>query len=62
MAFSGQEYWSGLPCHPPRDLANPGIEPWSLMSPALAGRFFTTSVIWEAMDVHTDTNPVSPGA
>ena len=26
-AFSRQEYWSGLPCPPPRDLPNPGIEP-----------------------------------
>ena len=26
-----------------RDLPNPGIEPVSLVSPALAGRFFTTS-------------------
>ena len=27
--FSRQEYWSGLPCPPPGDLPNPGIEPWS---------------------------------
>ena len=25
--FSRQEYWSGLPCPPPGDLPNPGIEP-----------------------------------
>ena len=31
-----------------RDLPNPGIEPASLMSPALAGGFFTTSTTWEA--------------
>ena len=31
-----------------RDLLDPGIEPKSLMSPALAGRFFTTSATWEA--------------
>ena len=30
MGFSRQEYWSGLPCSPPGDLPNPGIEPWSL--------------------------------
>ena len=48
MGFSRQEYWSGLPCPPPRDLPNLGIEPLSLMSPALAGRFFTTSATWEA--------------
>ena len=29
MGFSRQEYWSGLPCPPPGDLPNPGIEPWS---------------------------------
>ena len=27
MAFSRQEYWSGLPCPPPRDLPDSGIEP-----------------------------------
>ena len=48
MGFSRQEYWSGLPCPPPRDLPIPGIEPASLMSPALAGSFFTTSATWEA--------------
>ena len=48
MGFSRQEYWSGLPCPPPGDLPNPGIEPPSLKSPALAGRFFTTSATWEA--------------
>ena len=45
--FSRQEYWSGLPCSPPGDLPDPGIEPTSLMS-ALAGEFFTTSATWEA--------------
>ena len=39
--FSRQEYWSGLPCLPPGDLPNPGIEPVSLMSLGLTGRFFT---------------------
>ena len=29
MRFSRQEYWSGLPCLPPGDLPNPGIEPRS---------------------------------
>ena len=49
MGFSRQEYQSGLPCSPPRDLPNPGMEPTSLMSPALAGRFFTTTATWEAL-------------
>ena len=45
MGFSMQEYWSGLPCPPPGDLPYPGIKP---VSPALEGRFFTTSATWEA--------------
>ena len=49
MGFSRQEYWSGLPCPPPGDLCDPGIEPTSLTSPALADRFFTTSATWEAL-------------
>ena len=40
VGFFRQEYWSGLPCPPPGDLPDPGIEPTSLMSPALAGGFF----------------------
>ena len=43
MGFFRQEYCSGLPCTPPGDPPNPGMEPRSLMSPALAGGFFTTS-------------------
>ena len=43
LEFSRQEYWSGLPFPTPGDLPDPGIEPMSLMSPALAGGFFTTS-------------------
>ena len=42
MEFSRQEYWSGLPFPPPGDLPDPGTEPMSLVSPALAGGFFTT--------------------
>ena len=38
MKFSRQKYWSGLPCPPPGELPDPGIEPGS---PALAGGFFT---------------------
>ena len=48
VGFSRQEYWSKLPCPPPGDLPDPGIEPTSLMSFALAGRFFTISTTWEA--------------
>ena len=35
MGFSRQEYWSGLPCPPPGDLPDPGIEPASSVAPAL---------------------------
>ena len=48
MGFSGQEYWSGLPCLPPGDLLDPGMEPTFLRSSALAGGFFTTSATLEA--------------
>ena len=48
LGCSRQEYWSGLPCPPPGDLPDPGIEPASLMSPALEGEFFTSSGPWEA--------------
>ena len=40
MGFSRQEYLSAFPFSPPGDLPNLGIEPVSLMSPALAGGFF----------------------
>ena len=42
MGFPREEYWSGLPFPSPGDLPHPGIEPASPMSPAFAGRFFTT--------------------
>ena len=40
--FPRQEYWSGLPFPSPGDLPDPGIEPVSLMSSALADESFTT--------------------
>ena len=42
MEFSRQEYWSGLPLPSPGDLPYAGMEPASLVSPALADGFFTT--------------------
>ena len=51
MGFSRQEYWSGLPCLPPGDPPDPGIKPASLTSPALAGKFLTTSPSWEAQKI-----------
>ena len=38
--------WVAMPL--PGDVPGPGNEPRSLMSPALAGRFFNISTIWEA--------------
>ena len=49
MGFSRQEYWSGLPHPLPGDLPDSGIKPESLVSPALADGFFTTSATWEAL-------------
>ena len=46
VRFSKQDHWSGLPFPSPGDLRDPGTEPVSLTSPALAGRFFTTSAAW----------------
>ena len=48
MGISRQEYWNGLPCPPPGNLPNPGTEPASLKSLALAVRFFTTGATGEA--------------
>ena len=47
MGFSRQEYGSGLPCPPPRALADRGMEPTSPLSLVLAGRLFTTSATQE---------------
>ena len=65
MGFSRQEYWSGLPCPPPEDLPHPGVKPTSLVSPALAGGFFTTAAtrkvpaLWWRVACHSNT-PVPP--
>ena len=48
LEFSRQDYWNVLPFPTPGDLPDPWIKPTSLVSPALAGRFFTTSATWEA--------------
>ena len=52
MEFSRQEYWSGFLFPSSEDLPDPGIKPMSLMSPALADRFFTTSSTWEPQVPH----------
>ena len=49
MEFSRREYWSWLSLPTPGNLPSPGIKPASLVSPALAGGFFTTRATWEAL-------------
>ena len=41
VGFSRQEYWSGLPCPPPGDLPDLGIEPASACVSCIASVFFT---------------------
>ena len=48
MGYPRQEYWRALLFSSPGDLPNPGMEPESLMSPALASGFFTISATWQA--------------
>ena len=45
LRISRQEYWSGLPCPSPGESSQPRGRTYVLPSPALAGRFFTTSTI-----------------
>ena len=54
MGFSRPGYWSGLPFPPPRDLPGPGMEPVSLMSPALADGFFTSELPGKPQYLNTD--------
>ena len=70
MGFSWWEYWRGLPFPTPEGLPDSRIEPVSLTSPALAGRFFTTRATWEVQAIsyrHSDVNarwspdPTTPG-
>ena len=52
--FSRQEYWSGLPCPPPRDLPDSGIEPASLVSTELAGALCTAETRGKPVTWHVD--------
>ena len=58
MRFFRQEYRSGLPFPPPQYIPNRGTEP---MSPALAGRFFTTGATWEALPLVSLSQPLPRG-
>ena len=52
MEFSRQKYWSGLPFPTPKDLPEPGIEPASFVSAALAGRFYSTVPTGKSLLAH----------
>ena len=54
---SQARYWSGLPFPSPEDLPDPGIEPASLESLALAGRFFTTAPPSETLLIFNRIKP-----
>ena len=56
IGFSKEENWSRLPCPLPGDLPDSGIKPTSLMSPALAGGFFTTSTPWDTLNLMFNFN------
>ena len=52
MGFFRQEYWNGLPCPPPGDLPDPGIEPISPASPAVQADSLLLS------QTHLDANQI----
>ena len=55
MGFSRQEYWTGLPCSPPGDPPNPGVEPKSPASPALQADSLLLSYQQSPHHHHTHT-------
>ena len=60
MGFPRQEYRSALPCLSPGDQPNPGMEPVSLASTALAGRFFFYHcTTWEAPEPKVSCQRIS---
>ena len=64
--FSRQEYWSGLPCPPPRDLPDPGIESISPVSPTLQQVLYPLShvgsprYVWKVRIKGPEDWPASP--
>ena len=60
MGFSRREYWSGLPFPSPGDLPDAGMEPGSLATPALAGRFFYHWATWKAQRLYCANNETVP--
>ena len=59
MGFSRQEYWSGLSCPPPEDLADPGIKPACLIFPVVAGGFFTNIYIYIYIYIYLVTHYIN---
>jgi len=59
MEFSRKEDWNGLPFPSPGDLTDSGIEPMSLIPPALVGGSFTISSTREACI--SEVVDISPG-
>ena len=55
VGFSRLEYWVAGP--PPGGLRDPGVEPASPVSPALAGSFFTTSAAWRDLLLGSGSSP-----
>ena len=51
MGFSRQEYWSGLPCPPPGDLPDPGMEARSPESPALQADSLPAELLGSPMSI-----------
>ena len=53
LGFSSQEYWSGLPSPPPKDLPDPGIKPTSSASPALQAYSLTAEPLGKNYFIHS---------
>ena len=51
IGFPRQELWSGWPRPPAEELPSLGVEPTSLASSELAGKYFTNNTTWEAQDL-----------
>ena len=49
MGFSMQQYWNALPCPPPGNFPNPGIEPVSLAVPALQADSSPLRPLWRPL-------------
>ena len=58
MGLLRQECWSELPCPPPGDLSDPGIEPAFPVSLALTGRFFTHELPGEPHTIQAFTKEI----